>query len=166
MSNRKGLPFTFCLLPFLLLCTLNSATYRYGASDQAFYIPAALLHLHPEFFPHDGPLIVSQARLTVTDEAIAVAASTTGASLPALFAALYVASLLLLATAVWLIGRRLYRTAWTSVALLAALTLRHAIWRTGTNTLEGYFHPRQLAFALGALALAAILRRRLFLAAG
>ncbi len=30
------------LLPFVLLATLNSAGYRYGASDQAFYAPAIL----------------------------------------------------------------------------------------------------------------------------
>ena len=41
-----------------------------------------------------------------------------------------------------------------------ALTLRHAVSRSGTNTLEGYFHPRQLAFSLGALALVAFLSRR------
>jgi hypothetical protein len=35
------------------------------------------------------------------------------------------------------------------VTILAALTLRHAIAETGTNTLEGYLHPRQLAFAFG-----------------
>src|SRR5690606_20581547 len=47
--------------------------------------------------------------------------------------------------------------------LLAAMTLRHAIARSGTNTLEGYFHPRTMAFALGALAMASFLRRRLAL---
>ena len=41
------------------------------------------------------------------------------------------------------------------------LTLRHAIARSGTNSLEGYFHPRQLAFAFGVLAVAAFLRGRL-----
>jgi hypothetical protein len=45
-------------------------------------------------------------------------------------------------------------------ALMMALTLRHAIIKSGTNTLEGYFHPRQLAFALGALAIGAFLRGR------
>lgn len=155
----------WCLLPFVLLATLNSAMYRYGASDQAFYLPAVLLEVHPEYFPRDADLILSQARLTATDEIIGGLATLTGASLPVLFAALYVGALVLLATAAWLISRRLYRHTWTSVALLAALTLRHGIWRTGTNTLEGYFHPRQLAFAFGALAVAAILRRRLVPAA-
>ena len=44
--------------------------------------------------------------------------------------------------------------------MLAALTLRHSISRSGTNTLEGYFHPRQLAFAIGALAIVSFLRGR------
>ena len=54
----------------------------------------------------------------------------------------------------------LYRTRWAAVALMAALTLRHAIIRSGTNTLEGYFHPRQLAFAIGAFAVVSFLRGR------
>ena len=58
------------------------------------------------------------------------------------------------------IGARLYRTGWAVVALGAALTLRHAIAKTGANTLEGYFHPRQLAFALGLWAVAMFLERR------
>jgi hypothetical protein len=47
----------------------------------------------------------------------------------------------------------------------AALTLRHAIAKSGTNTLEGYFHPRQLAFSLGVLAVVAMMRRHVIIAA-
>ncbi len=148
------------LLPFVFLCTLNSGTYRYGASDQAFYQPAVALAMHPDAFPHDAPVIKAQAELTLMDEAVGTLSSITGAPLPPLFAALYVAALVLLAIATWLIASRLYQSPWTGVALLAALTLRHQISRSGTNTLEGYFHPRQVAFGLGALALALLLRRR------
>jgi hypothetical protein len=167
--QRKGhgflFPFALCLFPFLLLSTLNSAGYRYGASDLAFYIPAALERLHPGLFPRDGALIASQARLTLIDEVIAGLARTTGLALPALFATLYCVTLSLLLAAAWLIGERLYRSWWTTAVLVAALTLRHAIARSGTNTLEGYFHPRQLAFSLGALAIAALLRHRVAAAA-
>jgi len=45
------------------------------------------------------------------------------------------------------------------VAILAALTLRHRIPRTSANSLEPYFHPRMLAFGLGLLAVASLLRR-------
>jgi hypothetical protein len=161
----RTLTLTASLVPFIVLCTLNSAMYRYGASDQAFYVPAALLKLHDGYFPRDASLILVQSRLTVVDEAVAGIAAVTGAPLPMLFAVWYVGSLLLLALAAWLIAGKLYCSPWAGVALLAALTLRHQIWRTGTNTLEGYFHPRQLAFAVGALAVAAILRRRLLPAA-
>ena len=41
------------LLPFILLATLNSAGYRYGSSDQAFYIPAIRHQLDPSLFPRD-----------------------------------------------------------------------------------------------------------------
>ena len=148
------------LVLFVVLATLNSAGYRYGASDQAFYVPAVIRHLHPEYYPRDAPLIDSQARLTVADEAIASIARVTRTSLPALFVVLYAGSLVLLAFAAIALGRIYFRTQMATLTLLAGLTMRHAIAKTGTNTLEGYFHPRQLAFALGAWAVVSFLRGR------
>ena len=46
---------------------MNSAGYRYAASDQAFYIPAVLRHLQPTFFPRDARLIDAQARVILSD---------------------------------------------------------------------------------------------------
>jgi len=158
-------PFAFSLLPFLVLCTLNSAGYRYGASDLAFYIPAALERLDPSLFPRDGALIASQARLTMIDETIAALSRLTGLGLPPLFAALYATTLALLLAGALLLGRLLYRTEWSAFAFVAALTLRHAIAKSGTNTLEGYFHPRQLAFSLGVLALVAVMHHRVLISA-
>jgi hypothetical protein len=148
-----------CLVPFVILATLNAGGYRYGASDQAFYIPAILEQLDPALFPRDGVVLGAQTKLTIIDELIASGVRATGASLPSIFVVLYAAALVLFAGGAWMIGRRLYRSAWTPAVLLAALTLRHAIARSGTNTLEGYFHPRMLAYALGALAIAFFLRR-------
>jgi hypothetical protein len=144
---------------------LNSAGYRYGASDLAFYIPAALERLDPSLFPRDSALIASQARLTMIDEVIAALSRVTGLGLPALFATLYATTLALLLAGAMLLGRLLYRSEWTTMALVAALTLRHAIAKSGTNTLEGYFHPRQLAFSLGVLAVVALMHRRILVSA-
>lgn len=150
----------FLLLPFILLATANSAGYRYGASDQAFYAPAVMRSVEPALFPRDTRLLDTQARLTLADETVGGLVRLTGADLPPVFAVLYALTLSLLAAAVGWVGRTIYRERWTVVALVAAMTLRHAIARSGTNTLEGYFHPRQLAFAFGALAICAFLRRR------
>jgi hypothetical protein len=150
----------FFLLPFIVLATANSAGYRYGASDQAFYAPAVMQRLNPLLFPRDTALLNIQARLTLADDTIAAVARVTGSDLPPLFAALYVLTLTLLAWGVFKVGGTIYRERWTAVALLAAVSLRHGIAKTGTNTLEGYFHPRQLAFALGALAVYAFMQRR------
>lgn len=147
-------------IAFVVLATLNSAGYRYGASDQALYIPAVLVHLDPALFPQDRVLIDAHAGLIVADEILAGAVRLTGVSIPHLFFALYVISLVLLVAGASRIGAHLYRTRWAVVALGAALTLRHAIAKTGANSLEGYFHPRQLAFAVGVLAVAAFLERR------
>lgn len=158
MSSKA---FAFCLLPFVVLATLNAGGYRYGASDQAFYLPVVLAKLDPGLFPRDASLLAAQSRLTTYDEVIAAIVKVTGASVPAVFAVLYVFALMLIAAGTWLVARGLAFTTWTTVAFLAALTLRHAIARSGTNTLEGYFHPRQIAFGLGLLAVAAFLRRKL-----
>ena len=157
--------FSACLLPFIVLATLNSGGYRYGASDQAFYVPAVLEKLDPALFPRDTPLLTAQTKLTLVDETLAAIVTATGMPLPSAFALLYVVALILVAAGAWLVGTTLYRSRWTTVALLAAMTLRHAIARSGTNTLEGYFHPRTLAFGLGAIAVAAFLRQRLLASA-
>ncbi len=158
-ARRYGI-LAVSLLPFVLLATLNSAGYRYGSSDQAFYAPAILERIDPSLFPRDSDLIRSQARLTLVDDVLGPLARATRMPLPAAFVVLQVVSLSLLAFAALRIARRLYRTEWAAVALMAALTLRHAISRSGTNTLEGYFHPRQLAFAIGALAIVSFLGGR------
>jgi hypothetical protein len=164
MSSSEGSAgpglFLAVLLPFILLATLNSAGYRYGASDQAFYAPAILERAEPARYPRDSDLIRSQARLTLVDDVLGPLARVSGVRLPGAFVVLQLAALSLLAAAALLLGRRLYRTHWAALALMAALTLRHAIIRSGTNTLEGYFHPRQLSFAIGALAVVSFLRGR------
>lgn len=145
---------------FIVLATMNAAGYRYAASDQAFYIPAILRHLDPALFPRDAPLIDAQAHIILVDDVVAAVVRTTGASLQHVFLALYVATLLLLYIGAVQIAARLYRTRQAAIALAAALTLRHAIAKTGVNTLEAYFHPRELAFALGLIAAGAFLDRR------
>lgn len=144
---------------FIVLATMNSAGYRYGASDQAFYIPVIVRQLNPASFPRDAALIDSQGRLTLYDNLLAFVVRASGVSLQHLFFALYLATLVLLVAAAARIAQRLYTSPWTVLALAAALTLRHSIAKTGTNTLEAYFQPRQLAFALGLWAVAGFLDR-------
>jgi hypothetical protein len=54
----------------------------------------------------------------------------------------------------------LYRSWWTVAALATAFTLRHHIPGSAVNTLEGYLHPRSLAFAVGVVAVGGLLRHR------
>jgi hypothetical protein len=151
---------------FIVLATANAAGYRYGVSDQAFYIPAFLHAIEPAAFPRDAGLIEAEARLMVLDEVVAAIARTTGLPLQAICAIGYFISLLLIWLALLRIGPALYSSSWTVFALAAALTLRHQITRTSTNSFEPYFHPRMLAFAVGALAVAALLRNRAAAALG
>jgi hypothetical protein len=145
---------------FILLATANGAGYRYGVQDQAFYIPVVVRSLDPALFPRDGPLIDAQGRLMVVDEVLAGLARATGVSLDTLFLVGYVASLLVIWAGLVLIGARTYRSPWALAALAAAFTMRHRIPRTSVNSFEPYFSTRMLAFGIGMLAVAAVLRRR------
>jgi hypothetical protein len=144
---------------FLVAAILGAGGYRYGASDQAFYVPALLHHLDAGLFPRDWALLGPQDHLNVFTAAAAALVRWTGFTIPTLFLVLHLAGLAVLFLGVYGVGSRLYRSSWTMVALAAALTLRHAVAAGAVNTLEGYMHPRMLAFAVGTLALAACLGR-------
>jgi hypothetical protein len=152
-------------LVFGILVTANSAGYRYGISDQSFYIPAFEHRADPSLFPRDGDIIDAQSRLTVADEIVGGLTVATGIPLPPLFLAGYLMTVVLFVVGVAAIGGRLYSSAWTVAVLGLALTLRHRIAKTGVNTFEGYFHPRVLAFAIGLIAIGALLRERRLAAA-
>jgi len=146
---------------FGLVAILNCGGYRYGIGDQAFYIPAVTQHLNLDLFPRDRAILHAQDRFMLYDDAIAALVRSTGITVPAIFFSGYVAGLALLFGAIVAIGRAMYQT-WLAVAMLAALmTLRHRITQTGANSLESYFQPRMIAFALGAWAVAAYLRGRI-----
>ena len=147
-------------MAFCLVAILNCGGYRYGVGDQAFYIPAVTQHLNPDLFPRDRAILHAQDRFMLYDDAIAAFVRATGVPVPSVFFAGYLAGLALLFGAIVAIGRMMYTT-WLGVAMLAALlTLRHRITQTGANSLESYFQPRMVAFALGAWAIAAYLRGR------
>jgi hypothetical protein len=150
---------------FLLLATANSGGYRYGASDQAFYIPAVEQLLDPSLFPRDRTLIEGQSRLLLSDDVIAWIATTVGTPLTVVCAIGFAAAGLLLGSSLWHLAGALRFPPWTAAALVLAMTLRHRITQTGVNSFEGYFHPRVLAYGLGVGALAAILAKRRRLAA-
>ena len=145
---------------FCFLVLLNVGGYRYGVSDQAFYIPIVRQGLEPGLFPHDAPLLAVQNRLLAFDDWFAPLVRISGQSLPAAFFAAYVAGLALFYGAAVLLGRSLYRTWWGVATLTAAMTLRHRIPDTAVNSLEAYMHPRQLSFSIGLLAVGLFLRGR------
>lgn len=153
---KTALALALAVVVFVVLATANSGGYRYGVSDQAFYQPAIAMSVDPALFPRDRVVLLPQMRLWVGDTLIAAVARASGASLPSLFLGIYLVTLLALCTGAVAMGRGLGATWWTLAALLVLLTLRHRIAKTGANSLEGYMHPRMLAFAVGLGAFAAI----------
>jgi len=145
---------------FAVLATLNAGGYRYGASDQAFYVPAVLHQLDPALFPRDWAMLGAQGRFFFVDEIFGGLVRVSGLSLAAWFAVAQLATLAALYTGALALGRQVLSSPWAVTAWMAALTLRHRIAKTGANTLEGYFHPRMLVFGLGLLAVADVLRGR------
>ena len=160
MSNLKIPAITAGACAFCLVAILNCGGYRYGIGDQAFYVPAVTQHLNPDLFPRDRTILHAQDRFMLYDDAIAWFVRGSGIPVPVVFFAGYLLGLALLFGAVFAIGRTLYRTPLGIVMLAALMTLRHRITQTGANSLESYFQPRMIAFALGAWAIAAYLRGR------
>lgn len=158
--TRRALLAAAGLAAFVILATANSGGYRYGVSDQAFYLPAVQQHLQPELFPRDRPLLAAQAHLMQADELVAGVVTASGVSLETAAALFYLLTLIVCALAGAAFGRSLNIPWWGVAALVTALTFRHRITKTGANSLEGYMHPRQLAFGLGVGALACLLRER------
>lgn len=153
-------------LLFGLLATLNAAGYRYGVGDQAGYIPPILRHLDGRLFPRDGALLDAQSRLFVFDELLARAVALVPVPLEIWFFALYAVTLLILYAGLVRLGASLLVSRWSVAAFVVIAAVRHRIARTSANTLEGYFHPRQLAFAIGVVGLGEVLRQRPWTALG
>jgi hypothetical protein len=145
---------------FTLLATLNAAGYRYGVGDQAGHIPSILRALDSRLFPRDSALIDAQSRLAVFDELLARAMGVIPASLEAWFLALYLLTLTLLYAGLVRVADRVLLSRWAIAGFVAVSAVRHRIAKTSANTLEGYFHPRQLAFAIGVIGLGEMLRAR------
>jgi hypothetical protein len=151
-----------CAPLFCALAIANAGGYQYGVSDLATYLTSAFRSIDPQLFPRDAALLEVQTKLTLADEAIGLAlraGSALGFSEFATVYALHVSGLLLIYVAAIAFGRALFRSWWSVAALIAALTIRHAVPYTRVNTLEGYFHPRTVVFAVGVAALAVFLRR-------
>lgn len=147
-------------LAFLVVATANAGGYRYGASDQAFYIPAIRKVMDASLFPRDASLLAAQGQVILWDGLAAGLTSLLHLPLPWTFVLLFTAGMLLLYAGALLVARGAGLSGWGTLALLALLTLRHRIAKTGVNTLEGYLHPRMIAFGLGAIAIGAFLKRR------
>jgi hypothetical protein len=157
--TRSPVAWILSAVLFIVLATANSGGYRYGASDQAFYIPAVAMAQDPALFPRDRALFAPQMRFWPGGSLLgAVASGPDG--FPAVFGGTYLATLLILLAAAVALARGLGANQVTVAAFLALLTLKHQITRTGANSLEGYGHPRMLAFALGIAALAFVVRGR------
>ena len=148
------------LAVFAVLAVLNAGGYRYGATDQAFYIPAVAHHADPSLFPRDWAMLGAQDSLNAFTPLAGWLVASLGVPLPALFLALYIITLAALGAGALALGARVGGSRWTAVALLAAFTVRHAVALGAVNTIEGYTHPRMLAFAIGIVALAALLDGR------
>tara|TARA_B100001123_G_scaffold301719_1_gene336779 strand:- start:10035 stop:11573 length:1539 start_codon:yes stop_codon:yes gene_type:complete len=158
--TRRVLFSVAAAIGFSLLAILNVGGYRYGVQDQSFYLPAVLRQLDPTLFLRDTAVLEAQDLFFFFDNAIGWITKFTGWSLPFTFFGLFVLGLLILGIATATLGWQLYGSWYTAATLTLAITLRHRISLTAVNTLEGYLHPRMLAFAVGISALALFMRGR------
>ena len=145
---------------FFLLATANSGGYRYGVSDQAFYVPAVMQAADPEAFRLDTDLLATQTGFMASDDALAMVGTAFGLEWPTVFLLFYAVTIAALYGGAVAFTRAVGFSWWATGGCLLLMTLRHRIARTGANSLEGYAHPRELAFGIGLVALALTVRGR------
>lgn len=145
---------------FVMAATANSGGYRYGVSDQAFYTAAVLKDADATLYPRDSPLLAAESSLMWSDQIVAGLSRALHVDLPPLYLALYLITLVAMFAGATAFGRAAGMSWWAVAVMLALITFRHRIARTGANSLEGYMHPRMLAFDLGIFACADLLRSR------
>ncbi len=153
---RQRVSLVVAAIAFGLVATANAGGYRFGISDQAYYEPAIAKLIDPALFPHDAALLDVQSRFLGSVHLIAAISRLTHIGLPALFLAIYIVTMAGLFAAAVALARRLGLSWWAVAGLLVLATLRHRIAKTGANSLEGYMHPRMLAFACGLASCAAL----------
>lgn len=149
---------------FAIVATANAGGYRFGVSDQAYYEPAIARIADATLFPRDAALLDVQSRFLGSVHLLGGLSRVTGEGLPSIFFWAYTLTMFGLFAASLTLARRMGLSWWAAAGLLVLLTLRHRIAKTGANSLEGYMHPRMLAFVFGVAACAAIARARLLAA--
>src|SRR5215203_1297822 len=87
---------------FAVLAVFNSGGYRYGAADQAFYVPAIMRHVDPTLFPRDRVLIAVQDDLLLVTSLLARIVLATGLSVAQVLFGAYAVMLLAVAAGGWL----------------------------------------------------------------
>jgi hypothetical protein len=157
---RAATAHTGLAILFFLLATANSGGYRYGVSDQAFYVPAVMQAANPATFPRDAELLATQTGFMASDDLMALAGRLSGLEWPVVFLIFYAATLVVLYAGAVTFTRACGFSWWATGACLLLMTFRHRIAKTGANSLEGYMHPRELAFGVGLLALGLAVRGR------
>jgi hypothetical protein len=158
---RQRVTLVVAAVAFGLVATANSGGYRFGVSDQAYYEPAIAKLVEPVLFPRDSALLDVQSRFLGSVHLVAAIARVTHIGLPTVFLAIYVVTMAGLFAAAVALARRLGLSWWAIAGMLAIVTLRHRIAKTGANSLEGYMHPRMIAFACGIAACAALASMRI-----
>ena len=139
MTRRIGIAAAAAAL-FVVLATANAGGYRYGISDQAFYLPALAKSVDASLFPRDTPVLDAQMRLWLGDDVLRLLAGGHPVDFPALSVVLYVVGLVLLAGAVAYFMRALGASPVAVGAALIVATLRHHIAKTGAAHVAGIRH--------------------------
>ena len=123
--------------------------YHPGLEDDAFYLAAIKMNLHPALFPHDADFFRVQFQATIFDKLIAFFIRLT--HLPVGWGILLwqFASIFLILWGCWAISRRCFRQThaqWAAVGTIALL-LTLPIGGIALSLTDQYLHPRALATA-------------------
>ena len=161
-------PKNLAILALLTACAILIMGYHPGLEDDAFYLAAIKRNLNPDLFPHDADFFRLQFQATIFDKLIALSVRFTHLSVAWTALLWQIAAIFLLLHGCFRISRRCFSqpaARWAAVTLVAAL-LTIPVSGTAITLADQYLHPRTLATAAILAAIAEILDRRIWVAAG
>lgn len=153
-------------LPVLLFALAGFLVMGYhpGAEDDAVYLASVKARLDPALFPHDAAFFAYQMKASLFDSAMAGFVRLTGFPLAWSELLWQFVAIVLLLGACWSILSRLFSSPaarWAGVCAVATM-LTLPVAGTAIYLADQYLHPRNLASALVALAVARIIDAKPF----
>jgi hypothetical protein len=167
MESARFQRFPFLRIGLLTVSALAIHGYHLGVEDGEIYVPAARKLLHPGLYPYATEFFLSHERLSLFAPLVAASARLTHLSIDWSAFLWYLVTLFATLCACWILVSSAFvsqRARWCAVLAMTAVITMPAT-NTGLLLIDPYITARSFSTPLTLFALAALVQRRVVVAA-